>query len=66
MRARACIKCKEYVVIHPDNPINTNLVKQFENKHGYHTIITVDLYEVKNDFTNMESLENDKSIKASS
>ncbi len=55
MRARACLKCKEYVIIHPDNPINLITVKEFEKKHSFHTIITVDLYEVKDHFTNVES-----------
>ncbi len=65
MRARACIKCKDYVVIHPDNPVSVNLVKEFEDKHGYHTIITVDLKEIKDSFSSMESDDYEKSIKAS-
>ncbi|MFX0025641.1 MAG: hypothetical protein ACFE8M_04440 [Candidatus Hermodarchaeota archaeon] len=47
MRARACIKCKEYLVINPTNPINLNNVKLFEKEHRGHTLITVDLSEVK-------------------
>jgi hypothetical protein len=67
MRARACLKCKQYVVIHPDNPINLNTVKEFEKKHGYHTIITIDLNEVKeNNFTNVESSIYKNSVKVNS
>ena len=47
MRARACIKCREYIVIHPDNPINQLDIKKFERKHTSHTIMTVDLNEIK-------------------
>ncbi|MFX1495592.1 MAG: hypothetical protein ACFFBZ_15010 [Promethearchaeota archaeon] len=47
MRARACIKCKEYLVINPTNPINLNNVKLFEKEHRGHTLITVDLSEVQ-------------------
>ena len=47
MRARACIKCREYIVIHPDNPINQLEIKKFEKKHLRHTIMTVDLNEIK-------------------
>ena len=47
MRARACIKCKEYLVINPTNPINLNNVKLFEKDHRGHTLITVDLSEIK-------------------
>ncbi len=47
VRARACIKCREYIVIHPDNPINQVDIKKFERKHISHTIMTVDLNEIK-------------------
>ena len=66
MRARACLKCKEYVLIHPDNSININTVKEFENKHGYHTIITIDLHEVKDNFTNVESTIYKNSVEVNS
>jgi hypothetical protein len=47
LRCRACIKCKTYIVIHAANPINQVDIKSFERKHTSHTIITVDLNEVK-------------------
>lgn len=47
VRARACIKCREYMVIHPDNPINQVDIKKFERKHTGHTVMTVDLNEIK-------------------
>ncbi len=47
MRARACIKCREYVVIHPGNPVNQLDIKKFEKAHLNHTIMTVDLSEIK-------------------
>ena len=47
LRARACIKCKEYIVIHPNNPINQTQINIFEKSHHLHTLITVNLDEVK-------------------
>lgn len=50
IRVRACIKCKEYVVIHPNNPINQNQIAIFEKNHRQHTLVTVDLDEVKDSY----------------
>jgi len=50
MRARACIKCKEYVVIHANNPLNHSKIEFFERKHHLHTLITVNLNEIKDQY----------------
>jgi hypothetical protein len=50
MRARACIKCKEYMVIHANNPLNQNKMEFFERKHHLHTLITVNLDEIKDQY----------------
>ena len=50
MRARACIRCKEYIVIHPNNPLNQNKVNLFERKHHLHTLITVNIDEIKDQY----------------
>ncbi|MFW9771967.1 MAG: hypothetical protein ACFFFB_20060 [Candidatus Heimdallarchaeota archaeon] len=50
MRARACIKCKEYVLIHPNSPLNQTKIYQFERRHHLHTLITVNLDEVKESY----------------
>lgn len=50
MRARACLKCKEYVLIHPNNPVNQNLIKEFELTHTRHNLITVALEEIKEQY----------------
>lgn len=50
MRARACLKCKEYVLIHPDNPINQNMIKEFELTHMRHNLFTVNLAEIKGEY----------------
>ena len=47
VRCRACIKCREYIVIHPSNPVNILEIKKFEKKHSRHTIVTMDFNEVK-------------------
>jgi len=51
MRARACIKCKEYVVIHPNNPLNQGKISHFEKQHHLHTLITVNLDEIRDQYT---------------
>ena len=50
MRARACIKCKEYMIIHANNPVNQDKINNFERKHHLHTLITVDLEEIKDQY----------------
>ena len=50
MRARACIKCKEYMVIHANNPLNQNKIGFFERKHHLHTLITVNLEEIADQY----------------
>lgn len=62
VRARACIKCKEYMIIHPDNPINQFDIKKFERRHTNHTIITVDLNEIKGSYNLFKNDEEAKSL----
>ncbi|MBY9008510.1 MAG: hypothetical protein KGD74_01430 [Candidatus Lokiarchaeota archaeon] len=50
MRARACIRCKEYMIIHANNPLNQNKIENFERKHHLHTLITVNLEEIKDQY----------------
>jgi len=50
MRARACIKCKEYMIIHANNPLNQSEIEYFERKHHLHTLITVNLDEIKDQY----------------
>lgn len=47
MRARACINCKEYVIIHPNNPVSQNLVKNFELTHSRHNLMIVNFDEIR-------------------
>ena len=51
VRARACIRCREYIIIHPDNPVNQIEIKKFERKHTGHTVVTVDLNEIRGVYT---------------
>ena len=55
MRARACIKCKEYMIIHANNPMNQNKIGNFERKHHQHTLITVNLEEIKDEYQIIKS-----------
>ncbi len=50
IRVRACIKCKEYVAIHPNDPQNQVKIHEFERRHHLHTLITVNLDEVKDSY----------------
>ncbi len=50
MRARACIKCRQYVKIWPNNPLNQNFIRVFEINHKGHTLITLDLDEIKDQY----------------
>ncbi len=61
VRCRACIKCREYLVIHPSNPINQIEIKRFEKVHLGHTIMTVDINEVKGAYSSFKNHTNEKS-----
>lgn len=50
IRVCACIKCREYVKIQPDDPKNQELIKLFEGNHKGHTLITLDIDEVKDQY----------------
>ncbi len=57
IRVRACIKCQEYAHIYPNDPENQNLLKVFESNHRGHTLITLDLDEVKDQYKNFKGQE---------
>ena len=50
MRAKACIKCKEYVLLHPDDPLSQNKENMFAKNHHHHTLITVSLEEINDTY----------------
>ena len=66
IRVRACTRCREYVLIHPDNPLNQNLIKTFEGIHRGHSVVTVDIDEVKVSYRNFEEPKSEESSKESS
>ncbi|MHA2009914.1 MAG: hypothetical protein ACXABO_20610 [Promethearchaeota archaeon] len=55
-RARACIKCKEYVTIKPNDPMNIDFLKEFEEKHKSHSNITISVEEIKGIYQKMDKL----------
>ncbi|MEJ2251126.1 MAG: hypothetical protein P8Y70_02670 [Candidatus Lokiarchaeota archaeon] len=57
MRVRACAKCKVYVIIIPSDPINEGLVRKFEKNHRGHTLLTINLSEVKGIYKNTENFD---------
>ncbi|MFX1236509.1 MAG: hypothetical protein ACFFAS_00240 [Promethearchaeota archaeon] len=50
MRARACTKCKTYAVIHANNPVSQNRIKVFEKVHAGHSMVTVDYFEIRDEY----------------
>ena len=50
MRARACIRCKEYVLVHPEDPMNLGEIKEFEMMHEKHGLVTLDLEEIAQEY----------------
>lgn len=55
--ARACIKCREYLIIEPNNPKNQRLIKNFEDLHRGHNLVTLDLGEVEGKYKESQSNE---------
>ena len=51
MRARACIKCRKYVLVRPNDPANLFLIKEFEKQHATHTLVTLDFSEIQDSYT---------------
>ncbi len=50
IRVRACIKCREYIIIYPNNPVNQVHIRKFETNHTSHTLVTLDINEVKKQY----------------
>jgi len=57
MRARACIKCRMYVVVHPSDPTNQKTIGLFEDNHVGHNLVTLDLDEIQDTYQNFESVQ---------
>jgi hypothetical protein len=55
------MRCREYVIIHPENPLNQELIKQFEGQHRGHTVVTLDINEVKGSFKNFQDTKSEES-----
>lgn len=46
MRTKACVKCKEYILLVPNDPLNKHKENIFAKNHHHHTQIIVDLEEI--------------------
>ncbi len=57
IRVRACVRCKKYITINPNDPTNQNQIKSFERVHTNHTLITVELNEIKNFYEKTQKLD---------
>jgi hypothetical protein len=49
LRARACLGCKEYMIVHPNSQKNATDLEIFRGRHAAHAVVTVDVNEVKRD-----------------
>ena len=58
VRARACIKCKQYMRINPSDPLNQIQLKLFEKWHLGHTLITIDVDEIRDTYRPFKKPEN--------
>ena len=56
IRVRACIRCKNYIIINPKDTSNFNQIKSFETAHAGHILITVELTEIKNYYEETQKL----------
>ncbi len=57
IRVRACVRCKKYIIINPNDPTNQNQIKSFERVHTGHTFITVELNEIKEFYEKTQKLD---------
>ncbi|MBA7500083.1 hypothetical protein ES704_02836 [subsurface metagenome] len=57
IRVRACVRCKKYIIINPNDPTNQNQIKSFERVHTSHTLITVELNEIKKFYEKTQTLD---------
>ncbi len=57
IRVRACVRCKKYIIINPNDPTNQIQIKLFERVHIGHTFITVELNEIKEFYEKTQKLD---------
>jgi len=56
--ARACGRCKKYIVIHSEDARNQSQIQQFEADHAGHMLITAQLDEVEDSgYVNVQQIE---------
>ena len=53
--ARACIKCREYVIIAANDPKNQIMIKAFEDNHTGHNLVTLNHIEIKDTYQEVKS-----------
>lgn len=54
MRVRACNGCRKYIIIRPNDLKNKIKIEEFEKFHKGHTLVSMDLEEVKGSYENVE------------
>ncbi len=54
MRAKVCLKCKVYLIIHPDNAINLKQLQWFDTLHRTHPTQIINRNELNGQYTSVE------------
>lgn len=57
MRVRACTGCRKYIIIRPESVKNKELLKEFDDTHRGHTLVSVELQEVQGKYENVGAKE---------
>lgn len=50
VKAKVCWKCKEFIIIHPDNVLSDVLEKKFDRNHPKHPTQIVNMEELDKNY----------------
>lgn len=57
VRVKACTGCRKYIIIRPESVENRQQLKEFEDTHRGHTMVSVELSEVQGKYENVGKKE---------
>ncbi len=57
VRARACIRCREYIIIRENDSSYQELERIFEGNHRGHNLVTLDLDEIRDSYSNVGNIK---------
>lgn len=59
VRVKACTGCRKYIIIRAESVENRERLKEFEDTHRGHTLVSVELSEVQGKYENVGSKEDE-------